>query len=143
MLEIQKSPFGAVPILDEEMYAQWTKTIAGGAWIGKDAFFFDSLQAASEFPRRPVSLTGDSLLAARLVQVALGVLTVEIAFRLGELAAHRADDSQKGSIDGLQSALASIHHPVGQHAVCSFQKSWESALGPISRGHAGIIGSQK
>ncbi len=81
VLEIQRSPFGAVPVLDEEMYVQWAKAIAGGAWIGKDAFFFDPLQAY--FLAVVFRLTGDSLLGARLVQVALAVLTVEVAFRLG------------------------------------------------------------
>ena len=80
-LEIHRSPFGAFPILDEEMYIQWAKAIAGGAWIGKEAFFFDPLQAY--FLAVVFRLTGDSLLAARLVQAALGVLTIEIAFRLG------------------------------------------------------------
>ncbi len=81
VLEIDRSPFGGHPVLDEEMFVEWAKAIANGAWIGKDAFFFDPLHAY--FLAVVFRFTGGSLLAARLLQAALGVLTVEIAFRLG------------------------------------------------------------
>jgi Tfp pilus assembly protein PilF len=79
--EVHQSPFGEHPILDEELYVNWARTIAGGEWIGKDVFFFDPL--AAYFLAVVFKLTGGSLLAARFIQVLLGVVTVDLVFRTG------------------------------------------------------------
>jgi 4-amino-4-deoxy-L-arabinose transferase-like glycosyltransferase len=85
--QIQSSPFGNRPIVDERMYVEWARRIAGGELLGNDVFFFDPLWAyvlGGLF-----TLTHGSLFAARLFQIALGVGTVELVFRTADALASR------------------------------------------------------
>ena len=81
-LEVHASPFGAHPILDEEMYIEWARRIAGGEWVGKDAFYFDPLYAY--FLAVLLKVFSGSLLLARLVQVGLWAGTVALVIETGE-----------------------------------------------------------
>jgi 4-amino-4-deoxy-L-arabinose transferase-like glycosyltransferase len=78
-LQIQGSPWGIRPIVDERLYVEWAQRIAHGAWVGDDVFFFDPLYA---YVLGVVfKLTQGSLLAARLLQVVLAVGTVALISR--------------------------------------------------------------
>ncbi len=79
---VQSSPFGNRPIVDERMYIEWARRIAGGDLLGNDAFFFDPLWAY--VLGALLALTRGSLLACRLFGVALAVGTVELTFRATE-----------------------------------------------------------
>jgi hypothetical protein len=78
-LQIQGSPWGIRPIVDERLYVEWGQRIAHGALVGDDVFFFDPLYA---YVLGVVfKLTAGSLLAARVLQVALSVGTVALIAR--------------------------------------------------------------
>jgi Flp pilus assembly protein TadD/4-amino-4-deoxy-L-arabinose transferase-like glycosyltransferase len=74
------SPFAAAPMLDAELYDSWAREIAGGAWIGHQVFYANPL-----YPYVLAvlyKLTGGSAELARLVQHAMGVVTVLLTYRL-------------------------------------------------------------
>lgn len=78
-VQVQASPFGNRPIVDERMYVEWARRIAGGELMGGDVFFFDPLWAY--VLALLLVVTKGSLLACRLFGVALFAGTVELVYR--------------------------------------------------------------
>lgn len=77
-VDLDASAFGVAPVLDEEAYIGWGRRIAQGDWLGTRVFGMEPLYPytlAVVF-----SVTGGSLLAVRLLQVALGVLATVLTF---------------------------------------------------------------
>lgn len=81
-VQVQQSPFGTRPIVDERMYLEWAKRIASGELLGHDVFFFDPLWAY--VLGGLLVLTKSSLLACRLFGVLLFAGTVELVYRTAE-----------------------------------------------------------
>ena len=78
-VQVQQSPFGTRPIVDERMYVEWAKRIAAGELLGHDVFFFDPLWAY--VLAGLLVITKGSLLACRLFSVLLFAGTVELVYR--------------------------------------------------------------
>ncbi len=73
-------PFFEAPSVDPRLYHEWATRIAGGDWVGEEAFFLGPL-----YPYLlgvVYTIFGPSLLAAKLTNVALGTLTVGLVFVL-------------------------------------------------------------
>jgi 4-amino-4-deoxy-L-arabinose transferase-like glycosyltransferase len=80
-IAFQLSPFGTNPALDEGSYVQWGLRIAGGDWFGSTVFYQEPLYPY--FLAVVFRLANDSLLVARLLQVAISTGTTLLVYRLG------------------------------------------------------------
>ncbi len=76
-IEVQASPHGIRPIVDERYYVDWALSIARGHVIGESPFWLDPLHAY--LLGFVFWVTKGSLLAGRLLNVALGTGTVALA----------------------------------------------------------------
>src|SRR3972149_12243463 len=74
MLEFRHSPFARVPVLDEKAYINWARQIAAGEVMGQGVFYQDPLYPY--FLALVFKGWGESLWAVRLIQAALGLLSV-------------------------------------------------------------------
>ena len=77
VLDLRASPLVEAPMLDELYYVQWATALAGGDWIGTEAFFRGPL-----YPYLlgvVFALFKGSVFAARIVQVTYGALTPGIS----------------------------------------------------------------
>lgn len=80
VLELSASPLAEAPMLDEYYHVEWAKSLAGGDWVGAEAFF--------RAPLYPYLLGvlfvlfKGSVLAARIVQATYGALTPVALFFL-------------------------------------------------------------
>jgi len=75
-IEVQASPHGIRPIVDERYYVDWAFSIARGQLVGDGPFWLDPLHAY--VLGLVFWLTKGSLLAGRLLNVALGTGTVAL-----------------------------------------------------------------
>jgi len=122
--QVQSGPFGNRPIVDERMYVEWARRIAGGELLGHDVFFFDPLWAYV-LGALLVAAHG-SLFACRLFQVALGVGSVELVFRtadrlFGRRTAH------------LAAWLLALYGPFAFATGFSAQRAADAARGGVAR----------
>lgn len=78
VLLFRHSPFFNLPIIDEESYVKWADEIAGGEWIGTKVFYQDPLYPY--FLAVVFKVFGRSFLVVRLLQVAMGTLSVAVVF---------------------------------------------------------------
>ncbi len=85
--------------MDSLRYHRWALDIAGGDWIGKGVFFQAPLYPY--FLGMIYSIFGESLLAARIVQIVIGSIGCGLLF----LAAQRLFDRRAGWIAGLGMAV--------------------------------------
>ncbi len=99
VLQMHNSPFGQYPVVDEKGYVEWAKAIASGDIVGDKVFYQAPLYPY--FLGLCLRLSGGSLLFARLVQAALGVVTVYMVFLLGR----RLFGAQEGLLAALILAL--------------------------------------
>jgi len=76
--QFSKSPFHGAPVIDERAYVSWAKDVAGGAVVGDKVFYQDPLYPY--FLAAVFSVAGESLVAARLVQGLMGVISVWLVF---------------------------------------------------------------
>ena len=95
-------PHAEAPVIDEASYDRWAREIASGDWIGDEVFFQEPLYPYAL--GTVYAVTGVSRTAARLGQVALGLLSVYLIWLL----ARRAFGRLAGWIAGALFAL----HPV-------------------------------
>ncbi len=80
VLDLRASPLVEAPMLDEFYHVQWATALAGGDWIGTEAFF-----RAPLYPYLlgvVFALFKGSVFAARIVQVTYGALTPVVLFFL-------------------------------------------------------------
>jgi Flp pilus assembly protein TadD len=88
ILDLRASPLVEAPMLDEYYHVEWAKSLAGGDWIGSEAFF--------RAPLYPYLLGvlfvvfKGSVLAARIVQATYGALTPVALFFLSRRVLPRA-----------------------------------------------------
>lgn len=81
LLEIRANdPFFEAPSVDPRLYHEWASRIAQGDWLGEEIFFLGPLYPY--FLGVVYSVFGASLLAAKIVHVALGTATVALVFAL-------------------------------------------------------------
>jgi len=80
VLDLRASPLSEAPMLDEFYHVEWAKSLAGGDWIGSEAFF-----RAPLYPYvlgAAFALFRGSAFAARIVQVTYGALTPVVVLLL-------------------------------------------------------------
>ncbi|MBX3026166.1 glycosyltransferase family 39 protein [bacterium] len=80
LLAFRHSPFFATLTLDARYYDLWAQRIAGGAWVGREAFWVDPLYAYVLAGAYAVG--GHDLLWPRLLNIACGVATAWLAARI-------------------------------------------------------------
>jgi 4-amino-4-deoxy-L-arabinose transferase-like glycosyltransferase len=95
-------PFFYMPAVDPEVYHQWASRIAGGDWIGDEVFFLSPLYPY--FLSAIYALFGPDLLAARLVQAALGSASCGLLY----LVTRRAFGRPAAALAGLLYAIYSL-----------------------------------
>jgi len=81
VLQLRGSPLADFPILDELYHVEWARALAAGDWLGSAVFF-----RAPLYPYLlgvVFSVLGESLQAARLVQVTCTALTPVAVYFLG------------------------------------------------------------
>ncbi len=81
-ISFQLSPFGTNPALDEESYVTWGLRIARGDWFGSKVFYQEPLYPY--FLGVVFRVANESLLAARMLQVAISTGTAYLVYRLGK-----------------------------------------------------------
>lgn len=105
-------PHADAPVIDEASYDRWAREIAAGDWMGDEVFFQEPLYPYAL--GTVYAVTGGSRTAARLVQVALGVLSTWLLWWL----ARRAFGRRAGWIAAALFAL----HPVAILMPCLLLK---------------------
>lgn len=78
ILEFQKSPYFTAPIIDEEGYISWARSIVAGDLMGKEVFYQDPLYPyllALVF-----KVFGENLFLVRLLQAFIGAAAVGLVF---------------------------------------------------------------
>jgi 4-amino-4-deoxy-L-arabinose transferase-like glycosyltransferase len=105
-------PHADSPVIDEASYDRWAREIAAGDWVGDEVFFQEPLYPYAL--GTVYAVTGGSRTAARLGQVALGVLAVWLVWLL----ARRAFGRRAGWIAGTLLTL----HPVAILMPCLLLK---------------------
>lgn len=105
-------PHADAPVIDEASYDNWARELAAGDWLGDEVFFQEPLYPYAL--GTVYAVTGGSRAAARLGQVALGVLAVRLVWLLGR----RVFGRRAGWIAAVLLAL----HPVAILMPCLLLK---------------------
>ncbi|OIO38654.1 MAG: hypothetical protein AUJ72_02160 [Candidatus Omnitrophica bacterium CG1_02_46_14] len=83
----QKSPFFQPLLLDPEYYHRWAQRIVAGDWVGDPVFY--GLPLYPFFLALCYKLFSGSLMAVKIVQAALGLVTLFFIYKIGEKIASR------------------------------------------------------
>ncbi len=83
----QKSPFYEPLLLDPAYYHQWAQRILNGDWVGDPVFY--GLPLYPFFLALCYKVFNGSLLAVKIIQAALGIVTLFFIYKIGEKIASR------------------------------------------------------
>lgn len=97
------NPYFDAPILDPAYHLDWARSFAAGETFEKEGAFFRA-PLYPWFLGLVLKLSGDSLLAVRIVQALLGTLTVALTYALGR----RAFGPREGLLAALFAATYSV-----------------------------------
>jgi hypothetical protein len=106
LLLSHSSPFYEPAVLDAKYYHEWALRIAGGDLLGDGVFY--GLPLYPYFLAACYALVGPVVLVPKLAQVALGVATIFLVYRIGE----RLDTAATGL---LAAVLAAFYGPLLFH----------------------------
>jgi len=77
----ENDPYFNLPSVDPKVYHDWATRIAAGDWVGDGVFFLSPLYPY--FLAVIYSLTGPSILAAKVVQLLIGTANCLLVYSLG------------------------------------------------------------
>src|SRR5262249_44369104 len=80
LIALERSPFATSLVLDARYYDTWAQAIAGGAWIGRRAFWVDPLYAY--VLGGSYAVAGRDLLLSRILNIVFGLATGVLVARL-------------------------------------------------------------
>ncbi len=102
----RNSPYFEPVILDPEYYHNWALRILRGDWVGEGVFY--GLPLYPFFLAACYALSGGSLIAAKLIQALLGVVTLFFIYKTGEKMASK-------NVGLLAAFLATVYGPLFFH----------------------------